>query len=111
LKPYSAVVHDSAPTLTADFKSFLNRIAEGSGDFSLLSDQARSQLVPGPIRTLRRDLQELGPITSYSVAAESGGRHPLERVYRVEGANMVEFYTVRYTADSTIDDLELLREY
>jgi CubicO group peptidase (beta-lactamase class C family) len=111
LKPYSAVVHDSAPTLTADFKSFLNRIAEGSGDFSLLSDQARSQLVPGPIRTLRRDLQELGPITSYSLAAESGGRHPLERVYRVEGANMVEFYTVRYTADSTIDDLELLREY
>jgi len=66
--------------------------------------------VPGPVRTLRRDLQELGPITEYSIAADAG-RQPLERVYRVEGAEMVEFYTVRYAADSTIDELELLREY
>jgi len=56
-------------------------------------------------------LQELGPITEFSIAGDAGDRQPLERVYRVEGADMVEFYTVRYTADSTIDDLELLREY
>ena len=67
--------------------------------------------MPGPTRTLRRDLQELGPITEFSIAGDAGDRQPLERVYRVEGADMVEFYTVRYTADSTIDDLELLREY
>ncbi len=33
------------------------------------------------------------------------------RVYRVEKKDMVEFFTVRYSPDSLIDDLELFSEY
>jgi hypothetical protein len=32
-------------------------------------------------------------------------------VYRVEGRDMVEYYTVRYAADAKILGLELFREY
>lgn len=33
------------------------------------------------------------------------------RVYRAEEKDMVEFYTANYSADSSIDDIELFSEY
>jgi hypothetical protein len=35
----------------------------------------------------------------------------VRRVYRVEEKDMVEFYTVGYTPDSRIDDIDLFSEY
>ena len=63
------------------------------------------------MHTLRRDLQELGPVTRVTVADDGGSARPIRRVYRVEAKDMVEFYTIRYGDDSRIDDLDLLREF
>jgi hypothetical protein len=109
LKPYPEATGDHAPQLTAAFKRFLNAVSAGSA--SGLSEAARTTLVPSTMNTLRRDLHELGTMNRFSLAQEVSPEHPHRRVYRVEGDDMVEFYTVDYTDDSRIDGLELLREY
>jgi CubicO group peptidase (beta-lactamase class C family) len=111
LKPYSEATHDSQPKLTAAFNSFLNAVAAGSADFSVLSEAARTKLVPSTMNTLQRDLRELGSMNRFSLAQDVSPEHPQRRVYRVEGDDMVEFYTVDYTDDSRIDSLDLFREY
>ena len=45
-----------------------------------------------------------------TLAAQPGGSEA-RRVYRVEEKDMVEFYTVSYSPDSKIDDIDLLSEY
>ena len=60
--------------------------------------------------TLSRDLRELGPILKLTLVEEAGGKGA-RRVYRAEEKDMVEFYTVNYTGDARIDDLQLFSEY
>jgi hypothetical protein len=43
--------------------------------------------------------------------AEQHGSGAARRVYRVEEKAMVEFYTVTYSQDSRIDDIDLFSEY
>lgn len=111
LTPYPESTSDTDPTSTSRFKAFLDNVAAGSDTTTLLSDNARSHLIPAPLDTLRRDLHELGAINRFSLAADASSAHPHQRVYRVEGEDMVEFYTVRYTPDALIDDVDLFREY
>jgi hypothetical protein len=111
LEPYPETTRDSAPKLTATFKSFLDAVSAGSADFSVLSAAARTKLVPSTMNTLQRDLRELGTMNHFSLAEDVSPEHPHQRVYRVEGDDMVEFYTVNYTDDSRIDGLDLFREY
>jgi hypothetical protein len=59
---------------------------------------------------LRRDLQERGPIVKFTLAEQAGGPDS-QRVYRAEEKDMVEFYTVKYSPDSRIDDIDLFSEY
>jgi hypothetical protein len=42
---------------------------------------------------------------------EQRGGGAARRVYRVEEKDMVEFYTVSYSQDSRIDDIDLFSEY
>jgi CubicO group peptidase (beta-lactamase class C family) len=110
LKPYPESAPDADPEKTAAFKAFLERVAKDGGDPGRLSPAAGARLVPAALNTLRRDLRERGPILTVSLAESRGGSNA-RRVYRVEEKDMVEFYTVGYTPDSRIDDIDLFSEY
>ena len=113
LRPYAETLAggDPAPELTADFRRFLAAAADRSPDVSMLTDAARGRLVPSTLTTLQRELQELGPIRRYGLVRSAIKDAGVERVYRVEGADMVDFFTVSYTPDRRVDDLDLFREY
>ena len=110
LKAYPESVPDSDPGKTAEFRAFLANVAKNGSDSDRLSAAAGARLVPGAMSTLRRDLQERGPILKLTLAEQGVATDP-QRVYRVEEKDMVEFYTVRYAPDSRIDDLDLFSEY
>ena len=111
LAPYAEAAHDSNPRLTAQFKLLLDKAAAGIKLHDEMTDTALSRLVPSAMNTLQRDLRELGTITRYSLAEEGAHSLPLQRVYRVEGNAMVEFYAARYGDDLRIEDLDLFREF
>ncbi len=106
LVPYPDSIADQAPALSRGFESLLAQARETAAGASLPQ-------LPASVatQTLRRDLVELGPILYFSVAAEHGTAESLTRVYRVEGKDMVEFYTVQYGANAKILALQLLQEY
>ncbi len=106
LTPYPVSIADNAPALSKNFESLLAKARETAVGASL-------PILPTlfPTQTLRRDLSELGPIQHFSVAADRGTLEGRVRVYRVEGKDMVEFYTVKYGADAKILALDLLREF
>jgi len=110
LAPYPESIPDSDPGKTAEFKAFLDKVAKDGGDPDRLSAPAAVRLVPAAMNTLRRDLRERGPILKLSLAEQRRGV-AARRVYRVEEKDMVEFYTVSYSQDSRIDDIDLLSEY
>jgi CubicO group peptidase (beta-lactamase class C family) len=110
LKPYPEAIPDSDRRRTAEFKAFLDTVGRGGRDFELLSDGARQRLVPAAMNTLRRDLQERGPILKVTLADERGGP-AARRTYRVEEKDMVEFYTVSYGKDAQLEDIDLFSEY
>jgi CubicO group peptidase (beta-lactamase class C family) len=109
LKPYPNSIPDSDPEKTARFREFLDNVAAG-GELDLLSVAGAARLVPSAIHTLRRDLQERGPIVKFTLAEQGSGADSW-RVYRAEEKDMVEFYTVKYSPDARIDDIDLLSEY
>jgi CubicO group peptidase (beta-lactamase class C family) len=110
LEPYPESIPDSDPGRTAEFRALLERVAKDGGGSERLSAAAGAQLVPGAMVTLRRNLQERGPILRLSLAERLGGSDA-RRVYRVEEKDMVEFYTVSYSQDARIDDIDLFSEY
>jgi CubicO group peptidase (beta-lactamase class C family) len=110
VSPYPESIPDTNAELTRNFAAFLAETAKGEGGHPALSAAGRARLIPSAMNTLRRDLQELGPVLRLALAGERRGE-PQERVYRVEKRDMVEFFTVRYAADSTIDDIDLLSEF
>jgi len=110
LTPYPDSIADSDPGKTMEFRAFLDKIAKDGGDPDHLSGAAAARLVPSTMNTLRRDLRERGPILKLSLVERRGGG-AARRVYRVEEKDMVEFYTVSYSQDSRIDDIDLFSEY
>ena len=105
LAPYPESIDDKTPALSQSFENILTRAREAAVG-------VLPELPPFiPVQTLRRDLSELGPILRFSLAAEHGSLLGRTRVYRVEGKDMVEFYTVRYGANAKILALDLFREY
>ena len=110
LQAYPEGIPDTQAGKTEEFRAFLAKVRNGGSDLEPLSAGARQRLAPAVINTLRRDLRERGPILTLTVAQERGSV-PARRVYRVEEKDMVEFYTVRYTQESQIDDIDLFSEY
>jgi CubicO group peptidase (beta-lactamase class C family) len=105
LVPYPDGIADRTPALSKRFETLLAQVREGgAGSPAGLPAQI-------PAQTLRRDLEELGTILHFSVAADHDTRDGRSRVYRVEGKDMVEFYSVKYGADAGILDIDLLREF
>jgi CubicO group peptidase (beta-lactamase class C family) len=110
LRAYPESIPDSDPAKTREFGAFLDQIAKDGDDASRLSPAARERLVPAAMHTLRRDLRERGPVLKLTLADQTGGTSG-RRVYRAEEKDMVEFYTVSYSPDSRIDDIDLFSEY
>lgn len=79
-------------------------------EYDRLSAAARARMLPAAMNTLRRDLRERGPILKLTLAEQREGADA-RRVYRVEEKDMVEFYTVSYSQNSTVDDIDLFSEY
>ena len=106
LKPYPDSIADTAPALSKNFESLLAKMRDTDTAIS-------SPGLPGsiPVQTLRRDLAELGLVLHFAVASDHDTPEGRVRVYRVEGKDMVEFYTVRYGADANIQALDLFREF
>jgi len=109
LEAYPESIPDSEPQKTAEFRTFLQRTAKDGSGLTRLSDAGRRRLYPSAMHTLQRDMRELGPIVNLTLVDQRAGGE--ERVYRVEKKDMLEYFTVHYTKDSLIDDLELLSEY
>src|ERR1700716_1001 len=110
LEPYPASIPDSDPDRPAEFRALLEKIAKDGAGSERLSAAAGARLAPAALITLRRDLQQRGPILRLWLAARLGGTDA-RRVYRVEEKDMVEFYTVSYAPDSRIEDIDLFSEY
>jgi len=110
LTPYPESIPDPDPGKTAEFRAFLDKVVKDGGDPDRLSAAGGARLAPAAINTLRRDLRERGPILKLSLADRRGGAEA-RRVYRVEEKDMVEFYSVSYSQDSRIDDIDLFSEY
>jgi len=110
LTPYPDSIADSDPGKTVEFRAFLDKIEKDGADPDRLSGAAAARLVPSTMNTLRRDLRERGPILKLSLVEQRGGG-AARRVYRAEEKDMVEFYTVSYSQDSRIDDIDLFSEY
>ena len=112
-RPYPDSVADNAPALSKSFQSLLagaQKAASGTSSPELAASLPEPPAFI-PLQTLRRDLAELGPILHFSVAADHVTLEGRTRVYRVEGKDMVEFYTVTYGRDGKLLALELFREY
>ena len=109
LKHYPESIPDSDPGKTLQFREFLDKVVKDGEYPDGLSAAGVARLVPSAMNTLRRDLRERGPILKLTVAEQSGAG--ARRVYRVEEKDMVEFYTVSYAPDSTMDDIILFSEY
>jgi CubicO group peptidase (beta-lactamase class C family) len=109
LEPYPSSRPDSDPGKTAQFRTFLEDVAKG-GEPNLLSAGGAARLVPSAMNTLRRDLQERGPIVTFTLVEQGAGADS-RRVYRAEEKDMVEFYTVNYSPDARVDDIDLFSEY
>ncbi len=103
---FGSAAGDPHPDLTREFRAFLSAAERGALD-ARLSPAGRRLVSPIWIKALARDLRATGPVASTTVAEERGR----ERVYRVETKDMVDFFTARYDADGTIDDLSLYHEY
>jgi hypothetical protein len=62
-------------------------------------------------RALARDLRATGAAGGTVFAEEREASGALERIYRVETREMVDFFTVRYGAGGAIDGIALYHEY
>jgi len=102
---------DPRPALTREFRGFIDEVQEGRLRNEPLSPAARRELSSVWLAALARDLRETGPIERIVFAEERRAKPGLERVYRVETRQMVDFFTVRYLKSGVIDEVELYHEY
>ncbi len=106
LAPYPSGIPDRAPDMSRRFEGLLASARTGN---PAITPAGLPWSVP--IQTLHRDLLELGAILHFSLASDHESAQERVRVYRVEGKDMVEFYTVRYDARGAIAGMDLFREY
>ena len=106
LAPYPQRIADRSPQMTDVFHRFLEGERQGSGQ----NVPPAFASVAVSRTTLRRTLLEAGPVLTLSVADDHVTGSARERVYRVEQADMVDFYRVSYRG-KTARTIELFREY
>jgi CubicO group peptidase (beta-lactamase class C family) len=99
------------PALTRDFRAFIGDVQQGTLKSERLSAAGRRELSRVWLGALARDLRETGPVEGISFSEERETPAGLERVYRVDTRDMVDFFTVRYRNGAIIDDIALYHEY
>lgn len=102
---------DGRPAMTREFGTFIAGAAQGRLTAVRLSPDGRRELSRVWLRALARDLRETGPIQGVSFAEERDAGIGLERVYRVDTRQMVDYFTVRYRRDGLIEAIDLYHEY
>jgi len=115
---FAAAAADTHSDLTREFQAFVGDLGRGATFAALSSAHPAFERAISPTwaAALARDLHATGAIGATSFAEErlaSGGapeRH-LERVYRVETAAMVDFFTVRYAEGGAVEHIDLYHEY
>ena len=115
---FAAAAADTHPDLTREFQAFVGDVGRGTAFAALSGAHPTFQHAISATwsAALARDLHATGAIGAMSFAEEqlaSGGapgRH-LERVYRVETAAMVDFFTVRYAEGGAVEHIDLYHEY
>lgn len=105
LAPYPLKIEDRSPSMTQAFSNFLE--AQRKSPARMAGAFAS---VDVSLPTLHRTLVEAGPVLELSVADDRRVGAGRERVYRVEQADMVDFYRVSYRG-ATPRAITLLREY
>lgn len=103
--------HDAHPDLTRAFADFIEGAAMGTAAQTSIGPAVASVLGPVWVSALARDLRVTGPVERVTLAEESVAPRFLERVYRVEMREMVDFFTVRYGEGPAINDIALYHEY
>jgi hypothetical protein len=109
---FAAAAADTHPDLTHEFRAFVSDVGRGS-TFAALSAAHPAFERAGTAWTaaLARDLHATGAIGATSFAEEQLASGHLERVYRVETAGMVDFFTVRYAEGGDVEHIDLYHEY
>jgi CubicO group peptidase (beta-lactamase class C family) len=102
---------DSRPALTRAFRRLIDDAQKGEFQSESSSAAAQRKLSRVWLRALARDLRETGPIERLLFAEERTTRAGLERVYRLDTREMVDFFTVRYLQGGVIDEVALYHEY
>jgi hypothetical protein len=115
---FAAATADTHPDLTREFHAFLGDVGRGTAFAALAGAHPAFERAISATWTaaLARDLHATGAIGATSFAEErlaSGGapERQLERVYRVETAEMVDFFTVRYGQGGAVEHIDLYHEY
>ena len=98
LLPYGVAPHDSEPGKTRAFARWLTTALAG-------------EATEPWSRPVARELKSVGPLRSVALAEASTDRGIEERVYRVELAQMIDYFSVRYRDDGSLEDLRVYREY
>jgi CubicO group peptidase (beta-lactamase class C family) len=108
---FASAAIDPRPSLTRDFQTFLSAAERGAREGVRLSTAGQRAITRAWIGALARDLHATGPISSTTFAEERIASGSLERVYRVETKEMVDFFTVRYGARGAVEHIALYHEY
>ena len=112
LARFDVPTRDLNPQLTRGFKGLIADSARGAPISVPLTPLGRKRLTPTWIAALGRELRAAGPIAAVTLASEEGAHGMLERVYRVDAKEMVDFFSVRYNAaDGAVDDASVYQEY
>jgi CubicO group peptidase (beta-lactamase class C family) len=102
---------DRNPQLTRAFERLIADTARGTPISLALTPPGRKRLTPTWMAALGRELHAAGPVAAVTLASETRAHGMLERVYRVEAKEMVDFFSVRYAADGALDDAAVYQEY
>jgi CubicO group peptidase (beta-lactamase class C family) len=102
---------DPRPALTREFRRLIDDAQRGEMQSAPLSAAAKRNLSRGWLLALARDLRETGPIERLQFSEQRRTSVGLERVYRLDTREMVDFFTVRYLKGGLIDEVALYHEY
>jgi len=98
--------------ITLAFEDFIADAARGAAISLPLTPAGRKRLTPTWVAALGGELRATGPVGAVTLVAETRAHGMLERVYRVEAKEMVNFFSLRYNpADGAVDDASVYQEY
>jgi CubicO group peptidase (beta-lactamase class C family) len=104
-------IADPRPALTREFGELIAGPRDARSASARVSPAGRRELTPVWFGALARDLGETGPVEGIAFSEQRDTPDGLERVYRVDTREMVDFFTVRYSKRGLIDAVALYHEY